>query len=762
MRQASWDEIQRMEEIFRARRDVPAPPPPRWMKVFSFFSWEEAVTLLIVLIAFLDVVQSINTADWVPEMPSLFTMAFLGLGLGLLLARLGLPELPSHLFALVVGAAGVVLNVAGQLQGSLSSRVSDLFDRIYIWGEALFTGGISNDNIPFVLLVVSATYLTAYMSAWSIFRWYNAWVGLIPGGLALLTNLSYLPGQKSVPLIIYLFCAIILVARVNLLRSARDWRQQRTRYPDTISLHVLNVTVWVGIGLLAMAWILPVGHGSGLLYSAWQRATAPIAEPLSDLGRVFSAINSKKGGSVHQFGSTLPLRGEVTLGGGPLMEVTATEPGLLRAQTYDYYLREGWKVGPSVKITSGTWPALKVLQTAAEAQAQRRRPVSVQVTTTRKSNVIVSAGQPLSVSVDTRVVFGADQADIASLRPVSTLAEGDQYRVDSTVSAASEGQLRGAPTTYPSWLDPYLQLPSDLPRNIRVQAAQQTSQASNPYDRAVAIERYLRTFAIDTKIRPAPPKRDSVEYFLFDLRRGYFDYHASAMVVMLRTLGIPARLAVGYVIRPEDRVQGTSVYMVSDANSFAWPEVYFPGLGWVEFNPTPSEPLLVRSDTDAAGGDIFDPSVFLDPGALDALPGAGAAGPALDALQIEEESNTVSRIIGSVIVGLLALSVLAFAIFQYSWQRGLRGLAYPVQVWEKTLRLAKWARVRPLPQETPHEILERLRRELPEVEDIDYLGASFVRSRYGQKELSAEEQERLTAVWQRARNTLLSRFLRLK
>lgn len=761
MRQASWEEIRRMEEIFRARRDAPEPEAPRWSK-YVLISWEELVTLAIVLIAFLTVVQSVNSAAWAPEMPDLYTMAFVGLGVGLVLARLRLPELVCHLVALAVGAIGVPWNVAGELQGSLRERLSELGDRMWLWGEALVTGGISNDNVPFVVLVVSATYLTAYLAAWSIFRWHNAWLGLIPGGVALMTNLSYLPGQKSVPLIIYLFCAILLVARVNLLRHKRDWQQEGTRYPEVISLHVLNVTLWVAIGLLFLAWLLPIGGGSGLLYSLWQKATAPIAEPVSDLGRVFSALDAKKGGAVHQFGSTLPLRGDITLGGGSVMEVTATEAGLLRAQVYDYYVKQGWKVGPAVRITTGSWPALKALQSVTEAQAQLRRPVSVQVTTTRKTGVLVSAGQPLSVSIDARVVFGADATDVVSIRPLTPLEEGSQYRVDSTVSAASVNQLRAASTAYPAWIGPYLQLPADLPRSIAAKAQDVTAAAPTAFDKAVALEQYLRTFPVDTEIAAAPPRKDSVEYFLFDAKRGYFDYHASAMVVMLRTLGIPARLAVGYVLRQEDRVPGTNVYQVSEDNAFAWPEVYFPGLGWIEFNPTPSEPVLVRSETDVLQDQFFDPTGFFDEPALPGQGDLGSAGPALDELQIDEGSNLVSRIIVSALLALLGLSALAFGLFQYKWRRGLAGAPYAVAVWEKTLRLAGWARIRVLPQETPREVVERLRRELPEVEDLDYLGQAFERARYGQKELQEQERERLAAVWRQLRNTLLGRFLRLK
>ena len=70
------------------------------------------------------------------------------------------------------------------------------------------------------------------------------------------------------------------------------------------------------------------------------------------------------------------------------------------------------------------------------------------------------------------------------------------------------------------------------------------------------------------------------------------------MVVLLRSIGVPARLAVGYTLRPQDRIPDTNVYVLSEANAFAWPEVYFPGLGWVEFNPTPSEPRVNRSGQD--------------------------------------------------------------------------------------------------------------------------------------------------------------------
>ena len=763
MRQAGWG------EIFQPRRPESSAPQPKrapilnWLSRYGVISWEDIVTLLIVMVGFLTVVRSIDSADWVDEMPSLYAIGFLGLVLGLVMAQSRLPTLIAHLVALAVGTAGVLYTSGSELDGSVPSRTWDLVDRVWVWGDAVVSGGISNDNMPFVVLVVAATYLAAYVASWSIFRWRNAWLGLIPGGLALLTNISYLPGQNSLPLVIYLFCAILLVARVNLLRQAREWRAQHTRYPDFISLSVLNITVWMALGLLALAWVLPVGKGSGLLYSVWVKVTAPVASPMNDLGRVFSAIDSKKGRQVHQFGATLPLQGEITLGSAEVIQVTASETGFLRAQVYDVYTAQGWKVGDSIQITGGSWPALQAMQGVEEATRQLRRPTSVQVTASKRSNVIVTIGQPLAVSVNTRVVFGPGPSDVTSVRPTHALSEEDQYRVDSTVSNASINALRAAPATYADWTRAYLQLPTDLPATIRAKALEVTAGALSPYDKATAIEQYLRAnYAINLSIDAAPPKKDSVEYFLFDAKEGYFDYHASAMVVMLRSLGIPARMAVGYVIRPIDRVPQTNVYIVREANAFSWPEVYFPGLGWVEFNPTPNEPPVIRSGVDSPVVPGFDPNQqFLDdfflPGGAETS--GGAAGE-LDSLVIDEGSGLVGRIIMTVVLGLIAVSAAGVGIFQYSWQHGLGGYSYPVQVWEKTLRLARWAKIRPLPQETPREIMTRLRKEMPEVADLDYLSESYIRSRYGQKELTEAERERLEGVWKRSRNTLLARLLR--
>src|SRR5437660_596500 len=177
MRQATWQDMWRGAE--------PSPDEEKrrlWLRRLTLLSWEEWVTLVIVGIGFFSVVQSLDNANWVSEMPSLYPIGLVGIVTAIVLAKTPLPELVCHLIGLGMGVVGVTIASTAQLNGSLRSRVWELGDRLHVWADALYTGGISNDNLPFVVIIVALTFVTAYISVWSIFRWYNPWIGLIPGG----------------------------------------------------------------------------------------------------------------------------------------------------------------------------------------------------------------------------------------------------------------------------------------------------------------------------------------------------------------------------------------------------------------------------------------------------------------------------------------------------------------------------------------------------------------------------------------------------
>ncbi len=138
---------------------------------------------------------------------------------------------------------------------------------------------------------------------------------------------------------------------------------------------------------------------------------------------------------------------------------------------------------------------------------------------------------------------------------------------------------------------------------IQALALEITAPYDSPYDKSVAITNYLRT---EIKYAPAiffPEEPvDRLEYFLLEGKQGFCNYYASAQVLMLRSVGVPARLAVGFA-QGESNLQNT-FYTVRERDAHAWPEVYFPGYGWIEFEPTgnqaPLERPLKREETSAA------------------------------------------------------------------------------------------------------------------------------------------------------------------
>jgi transglutaminase-like putative cysteine protease len=170
------------------------------------------------------------------------------------------------------------------------------------------------------------------------------------------------------------------------------------------------------------------------------------------------------------------------------------------------------------------------------------------------------------------------------------------YAVLSHAPAPSIAELRARSpltTTLPADVTTrYLALPEALPRRVRDLARQVAGDATTRYDQARALEQYLRTYPYTLDLPVPPTDRDLVDYFLFELQKGYCDYYASAMVVMARAVGIPARFSTGYAQGSYD--YDRRQWIVTEKDGHSWVEVYFEGIGWVEFEPTASQPALSR------------------------------------------------------------------------------------------------------------------------------------------------------------------------
>lgn len=134
----------------------------------------------------------------------------------------------------------------------------------------------------------------------------------------------------------------------------------------------------------------------------------------------------------------------------------------------------------------------------------------------------------------------------------------------------------------------YLQLPEDLPQRVRDLAASLTASFDNDYDKAKAIEKYLAAnYSYNLDVPPVPRDRDFVDYFLFDQAEGYCTYFASAMAVLARCAGLPARYVEGYMLPPEPVEGSNSWFIITNIQAHAWVEIYFEGYGWLPFEPTP-------------------------------------------------------------------------------------------------------------------------------------------------------------------------------
>jgi transglutaminase-like putative cysteine protease len=205
------------------------------------------------------------------------------------------------------------------------------------------------------------------------------------------------------------------------------------------------------------------------------------------------------------------------------------------------------------------------------------------------TNVFFLAEKPQRLSGNFRGVAidaGGAVYDVDAEHPVN------QYEAESQLPEIDTDELRVAPNTVPADMEKYLALPA-LDKRIAKLAEDVAGPAPSNYDKAVALERYLSTHFGYTLTLPRNFTQDPVANFLFERKMGHCEYFASAMAVMLRSLHIPSRIVTGFRGGEYNDLTGQYVVRASDAHS--WVEAYFPGSGWISFDPTPAGSLPSRS-----------------------------------------------------------------------------------------------------------------------------------------------------------------------
>jgi transglutaminase-like putative cysteine protease len=288
-----------------------------------------------------------------------------------------------------------------------------------------------------------------------------------------------------------------------------------------------------------------------------------------------------RGDYYYGFNSALDLSYRGGLSDAIMMYVRSPAPSYWRSHAYDTYDGRTWtqadttletldRRGPLFWLREGLWREDEVF--AQTYQIVRPLP-----------NLLFTAGEPI------QVYFAADEIardSTGGLRVGEALQPGTVYSVISVENRRDPADLRLAGAAYPAGIAArYLQLPSTITARTRDLALRLAEGHANAYDTAVAIEQYLRaSIPYDYFPPPQAPGTDAVDQFLFVDQRGVCELYATSMVVLLRTLGIPARLVTGF--GTGDFNAFTNLYEVRADDAHAWVEVYFPGFGWHPFEPT--------------------------------------------------------------------------------------------------------------------------------------------------------------------------------
>ena len=259
----------------------------------------------------------------------------------------------------------------------------------------------------------------------------------------------------------------------------------------------------------------------------------------------------------------------------------------MRSGTLAVYDGRGWRDAPDQERIS-----VRANEPWIDEVGWGRRRLVQSVSVDVSSPVLYAAAEPMEVSVDAQVEVRGNN-DI-----VAVYARDRSYTVISEIPAVNATMLRELPdlstdSTTAEQLAPYLELPDTITDRTRELAAQIMDGQPTEYDRASAIESYLRQYEYDLNVPDLPSNvHDAADYFLFDLQRGYCDYYATAFVVLARLGGLPTRFATGFAVGRWDWTK--EQWVVTESEAHSWPEVYFPEVGWIPFEPTAGRPELSR------------------------------------------------------------------------------------------------------------------------------------------------------------------------
>jgi len=726
--------------------------------------------LLLLVLMLLSVVWSVQAAEWTDGLGVLQWVIIVAILLALFLAKTRrIPGLAAHLISLLVGAVWVtfVLSIAfhpplvpaalGSSAGSLLGRVSIMYQQVLRWVRAPSGADVWLSNFGFLSVLAVVTWLLGYASTWCVFRQHSVWGAVVPAGAACLLNTYYAPPGVVVYFVFFCLCTLLLIVRTHVYVREQMWQKAAVKYNMDVDLTFLRDGMIVSLLAVFLAWTIPSAAASPRLADFWSSFQEPWNEVQTWWNRLFTSLNYQGQSALVDFGQTMTLGGGTNLSDVPVLEVHAAQPHYWRAVAYDEYTGSAWINTDRIEIP---------LQDQGDGLGPMTYSMQKVLTQTVRmlesgEDTLFYAGQPLRVSVAARARLsylpaheGQQVTDVSMISARRSLRRNQGYTMVSVFPTAKANQLATAGTAYPDWVtERYLQLPPSLPRRVRLLAREVVGAANTSYGRVVAIQSYLRRIPYDRQIPRPPAGSDAVDWFLFENRRGYCDYYASAMVVMCRAVGIPARVAHGYASGEYDPASDS--YRVRQLDAHAWPEVYFPAYGWIEFEPTASQPAILRPE-DAELPLLAALELEAGESRSEAEDKYGPDDDLAEEEDIEDISlgqdlpwYTRARYVG--LVALVILTGVPLVLWGW-WHWSLRGLNAAARAYEQTCRLGALLGVTHQPHQTPVEYGESLARALVQgQEDVRRVAALYAEQRFSGSKLGKAQEEESLERWKRLR-----------
>jgi transglutaminase-like putative cysteine protease len=758
--------------------DWPFTPREGWLSV-------GALALMMIAVA-----VAIDDAQWAgfsigtreSQTGFLPAAALASVLLGAYLAKTTLSTRRINLIGIFGGAAALLFFVSNAVSraSTLDARLHDLNTSVSVFVHDVFVLGTrSTESSIFLLIMGAVVWGAGLFCAITVFRRHRPLPAIALSGTLLMLNVLLTTREQYLHLLVFAAAALLLAVRLNLREQADGWRVRGTRNVSEISASFMRGgAVLVAVAVIASS-ILAANASSAPLARAWSTWDDDLLTFGYTINRWLGGVTGTARGPNVLFTPSQTIRDFWQSSSEEVFSASVSD-GVgrrWRGATYDSFDGRSWQqLDRQARLVEAG--DLFLAGTPEAVARAGRAEVTVQVLPVDYGgDVFVAPAQPLDVSQPTELTTrGADGAFVSGSLTYG-IEEGVTYSVRSLVrteGALTATRLAVAGTEYPEWVKPYLDIRPDSMGDVVYDTAAEVVAAlpktqRDPYHVAVAIQDYLYAsggFSYTTDIRGECAGEKLVDCFI-RIKKGYCEYFATTMVMMLRAQGIPARYVLGYLPGQE---QQDGTWRVTRGAAHAWVEVYFPDYGWVEFDPTPGNlengqapthlPLGNPAPDGSPNPDNPDPQrpgnldddcPFNEKTCVDTDRGQGPTGaPAPPGGGGPQEPL--------LIVALVVLLATALGAW-IAWRR--IPSTQPELAYSGITRLASRLGYAPRPSQTTYEYAARLADLVPVARpDLELLATAKVEAVYGRREAGSMLLMRIGAAYRHARTGLLRLLFR--